>query len=87
MERITKTGKLLNTISFDDIPKLINVLMDMFLIDKRPVLFYYLSLWSYIQASRHEVRPSITGWEEVNGRNIISCTKKLEYDFEYVDKF
>lgn len=85
-QRITKAGKIIRKLSIDELPQLINVLKgDMSLIGPRPLLFKYIPLYSETQLRRHDVRPGITGWAQVNGRNSISWTKKFELDVYYVD--
>ncbi len=86
-ERLTVVGKLVRKTSLDEIPQLINVLKgDMSLIGPRPLLPEYLPLYSQEQKKRHDVKPGITGWAQVNGRNAISWDDKFKLDVEYVNR-
>lgn len=85
-KRITKVGKFVRSTSIDELPQLFNVLKgDMALIGPRPLLVKYLPYYSEREKLRHTVRPGISGWAQVNGRNTISWDKKLAYDVEYVE--
>lgn len=85
-QRLTKVGRFVRATSIDELPQLINVLKgDMALIGPRPLRTHYLPLYNKVQNHRHDVRPGITGWAQVNGRNAISWTKKFEYDVWYVN--
>jgi lipopolysaccharide/colanic/teichoic acid biosynthesis glycosyltransferase len=85
-ERLTVAGKFIRKTSLDEIPQLINIIKgDMSLIGPRPLLVDYLPLYNEIQKRRHEVKPGITGWAQVNGRNAISWEQKFDYDLWYID--
>jgi undecaprenyl phosphate N,N'-diacetylbacillosamine 1-phosphate transferase len=84
-KRLTTVGKWIRKLSLDEMPQLLNVLMgDMSLIGPRPLLMEYLNLYTSTQTQRHAIRPGITGWAQVNGRNTIDWEKKFEYDIWYV---
>lgn len=84
--RLTKFGRLLRTTSLDELPELFNILKgDMSIVGPRPLLVQYLSLYNQQQKRRHEERPGLTGYAQVNGRNAISWENKFKFDVEYVD--
>lgn len=86
-ERLTRFGRFLRASSLDELPELWNVLVgDMSLVGPRPLPTRYLPRYSSVQARRHEVRPGITGWAQVHGRNALDWETKFRYDVEYVDR-
>jgi lipopolysaccharide/colanic/teichoic acid biosynthesis glycosyltransferase len=86
VDRMTTLGKVIRNSSIDELPQLFNIIKgDMSLVGPRPLLFKYIPLYSKNQLKRHKVKPGITGWAQVNGRNSISWTRKFELDVEYVN--
>ena len=84
-QRLTKFGKFLRTTSLDELPELINIVKgDMSIVGPRPLLVEYLEFYSETEKHRHDVRPGLTGFAQINGRNTIDWAKKFEYDIEYV---
>jgi lipopolysaccharide/colanic/teichoic acid biosynthesis glycosyltransferase len=85
-KRLTSFGKALRSMSFDELPSLVNVLIgEMSLVGPRPLLLEYLSLYNKKQVRRHDVKPGMTGWAQINGRNGLSWAKRFELDLWYVD--
>ncbi len=86
-QRITKFGRVVRSTSLDELLQLVNVLKgEMSLVGPRPLLMQYMSRYSLEQAKRHDVKPGITGWAQVNGRNAISWEQKFKFDIQYVEK-
>ena len=85
--RLTRPGRFLRTTSLDELPELLNILRgDMALVGPRPLLMEYLEIYTDAEKHRHDVRPGLTGWAQVHGRNAITLKQKVQYDLEYVDK-
>jgi undecaprenyl phosphate N,N'-diacetylbacillosamine 1-phosphate transferase len=86
--RLTKLGRIIRSLSLDELPQILNVLKgEMSFVGPRPLLLHYLPLYNQRQIRRHEVRPGITGWAQINGRNSITWKDRLEYDVFYVESF
>jgi lipopolysaccharide/colanic/teichoic acid biosynthesis glycosyltransferase len=87
-QRLTKLGKIIRSLSLDELPQILNVLKgEMSFVGPRPLLVHYLPLYNQRQIRRHEVRPGITGWAQINGRNSITWKDRLEFDVFYVESF
>ncbi len=87
-QRLTKLGRIIRSLSLDELPQILNVLKgEMSFVGPRPLLVHYLPLYNQRQIRRHEVRPGITGWAQINGRNSITWKDRLEFDVFYVESF
>ena len=87
-QRVTKLGNILRSLSLDELPELINILRgDMSLIGPRPLLVQYLTLYNERQIKRHDVTPGLTGWAQINGRNLLTWNEKFELDVWYVENW
>lgn len=87
-QRLTKLGRIIRSLSLDELPQILNVLKgEMSFVGPRPLLVHYLPLYNQRQIRRHDVRPGITGWAQINGRNSITWKDRLEFDVFYVESF